>query len=125
MQIGLVVLSVVALVCLLASMERGLLGTPDMHVTGNGSVPTDLRWFQDQSSNALPEVEAFSVPMWVYKVAMLVWALWLAYAFVGWLRWCQAAWSKGGYWRSKPAVAAVAAAVDEKPEQAVPDVTAT
>jgi hypothetical protein len=32
---------------------------------------------------------------------MLLWALWLANALIGWLRWGFEAWSRGGYWRSR------------------------
>jgi hypothetical protein len=38
---------------------------------------------------------------------MLAWALWLANALIGWLRWGFDAWTRGGYWRKRePAVAA-------------------
>jgi hypothetical protein len=39
------------------------------------------------------------VSLWVYKIAMLAWALWLANALIGWLRWGFDAWTRGGYWR--------------------------
>lgn len=99
-QIALAVLTVIALVCLAAAIPQGLLGTPDMHVAGHGSQPQSLRWFADRSADALPEARAISVPLWVYKVAMLAWALWLANAVIGWLRYGFAAWTKDGYWRA-------------------------
>jgi hypothetical protein len=98
-QIALAVLTLVALVCLAAAIPQGLLGTPDMHVAGHGSQPQSLRWFADRSVDTLPEARAISVPLWVYKVAMLAWALWLANAVIGWLRYGFAAWTKDGYWR--------------------------
>ncbi len=101
-QVGLVVLSVVAVLCLFASIEQGLLGAPDMHVTGNGSNAFALRWFADRATDALPNAYAISLPLWVYKVAMLAWALWLANALVGWLRHGFAAWTRDGYWRRTP-----------------------
>ena len=85
-QIGLAILTVFALLCLAAAIPQGLLGTPDMHVAGNGSSAQALRWFADRSDDALPGASAISVPLWVYKVAMLAWAMWLANAVVGWLR---------------------------------------
>jgi hypothetical protein len=99
-QIALAVLTLVALVCLAAAIPQGLLGTPDMHVAGHDSAPQALRWFADRSADALPEARAISVPLWVYKVAMLAWALWLANAVIGWLRYGFGAWTKGGYWRA-------------------------
>jgi hypothetical protein len=61
-----------------------------------------LRWFADRSADALPQASAISVPLWVYKLAMLAWALWLANAVIGWLRYGFAAWTRDGYWRRTP-----------------------
>ncbi|HEY3522055.1 MAG TPA: hypothetical protein VGK80_13580, partial [Rhodanobacteraceae bacterium] len=100
MQIGLAVLTVIALVCLISAVPQGLLGQPDMRVTGNNSSAWSLQWFADQSRSTLPHAGAFSLPLWTYKLAMLVWALWLANALIGWLRWGFDAWTRGGYWKS-------------------------
>jgi hypothetical protein len=100
-QIGLALLTLVALLCLVSAIPQGLLGQPAMHVTGNGSSAHSLAWFLDRSADALPQGSAFSVPLWVYKVLMLAWALWLANALIGWLRDAFGAWTAGGYWRAK------------------------
>ncbi|MEO6927180.1 MAG: hypothetical protein ABI129_11010, partial [Rhodanobacter sp.] len=60
-----------------------------------------LHWFDDRSNGALPSAGVLSLPLWVYKVAMLAWALWLANALIGWLRWAFEAWTHGGYWRKR------------------------
>lgn len=104
-QIALPVLTLAALLCMFNAIRNGLLGAPDMYVTGNGSTAQLLRWFADRSADALPVAGAISLPLWVYKLAMLAWALWLAWAVVDWLRRGFAAWQRGGYWRS-PAPAA-------------------
>ncbi|HEY6985224.1 MAG TPA: hypothetical protein VH375_04010 [Rhodanobacteraceae bacterium] len=106
-QIGLALLTLVALLCVVAAIPQGLLGWPDMHVVGSGSSANALHWFADRSTDALPGASAISVPLWVYKVAMLAWALWLAAALVGWLRAGFAAWTRGGYWRALPRKPAV------------------
>jgi hypothetical protein len=98
-QIGLALLSLVALVCLFANIRNGLLGSPDMVVRGNGSYANQLQWFADRSVDALPGASAISLPLWVYNLVMLVWALWLAWAVVGWLRAGFRAWTRDGYWR--------------------------
>jgi len=98
-QLGLAVLTVFALLVLVGAVPKGLLGQPDMHVAGNGSTAWALRWFADRSSGDLPAAGVLSVSLWWYKLAMLAWALWLAYELVGWLRWAFEAWSRGGYWR--------------------------
>ncbi len=101
LQAGLLTLSLLAVVALVGAVPRGLLGLPDMHVVGNGSSAADLHWFADQSTGALPVVGVLSVSLWFYKLAMLAWALWLANALIGWLRWAFGAWSSGGYWRPR------------------------
>lgn len=108
LQCGLAALTLLALVVLISAVPKGLLGLPDMHVAGNNSSAWDLRWFADQSASALPGAGVLSVSLWVYKIAMLAWALWLANALIGWLRWGFDAWTRGGYWRKrepKPVVA--------------------
>jgi hypothetical protein len=61
-----------------------------------------LHWFADQSNGALPRAGALTLPLWAYKAAMLAWALWLANALIGWLRWGFRAWTRGGYWKAAP-----------------------
>jgi hypothetical protein len=99
MQVALALLTLFALVVLVAAVPGGLLGRPDMHIAGMGSSASQLHWFADRSTDALPAAGVFSLPLWTYKLAMLAWALWLANALIGWLRWGFEAWSCGGYWR--------------------------
>ncbi|MDR0250494.1 MAG: hypothetical protein LBI35_04170 [Burkholderiales bacterium] len=100
-QLGLVLLSIVALICLITVIPNGLLGMPNMGVVGHGSYGNQLLWFADQSGGQSPTVMLISLPMWVYRAAMLIWALWLAFAVIGWLRRGLAAWMQGGYWRKE------------------------
>ena len=101
LQLGLAALTVLALAVLISAVPSGLLGLPDMHVAGNDSSAWNLRWFADQSVSALPVGGVLSVSLWVYKIAMLAWALWLANALIGWLRWGFEGWTRGGYWRRR------------------------
>jgi hypothetical protein len=101
-QIGLIVASTIALVILLAAVEHGLLGRPDMQVRGNGSSASSLRWFSDRSEGVIAAPAVVSVPMLVYRGAMLAWALWLALSVVRWLRWGFDAFSAGGMWKRSP-----------------------
>ena len=101
MQSGLVALTLLALMVLVAAIPRGLLGLPDMHVAGNDSNAWNLHWFADQSTGVLPSGGVFSVSLWFYKLAMLAWALWLAWSLIDWLRWAFDAWTHGGYWHKR------------------------
>ncbi|MFH1177976.1 MAG: hypothetical protein V1750_11260, partial [Acidobacteriota bacterium] len=107
-QLALVGFTLVALGCLVAAVPYGLLGSPDMRVDGNGSSAYDLRWFADQTAGPLPAAAALSLPLWVYRLAMLAWALWLATAVVGWLRWGWQCLTTGGGWKRPPRVTAPA-----------------
>jgi hypothetical protein len=98
-QLGLAGLTLISLICLFESIRNGLLGRPDMVVRGNGSWANHLQWFSDRSADALPSASVISLPLWVYNIVMLFWALWLAWAVVGWLRNGFSAWTSGGYWR--------------------------
>jgi hypothetical protein len=102
LQILIAVFTFIALLCLVAAVPYGLLGRPDMRIAGLGSTSAALNWFADQGHGALPRAGAFTLPLWAYKAAMLAWALWLAFALIGWLRWGFDAWMRGGYWKSAP-----------------------
>jgi hypothetical protein len=86
-QLGLVVLSVAALLILVEAIRHGLLGHPDMHIAGNGSTAHQLRWYVDRVLPQTPQANVLSVPILVYRLLMLAWALWLALAILKWLRW--------------------------------------
>lgn len=100
-QLLVVLLTVAALLAIVISLPIGLLGTPDMHVTGNDSSGNALSWFADQSAAAMPVAKAVSVPMWIYKVLILVWALWLSFALLRWLPWTWQCFARDGFFRAR------------------------
>jgi hypothetical protein len=99
MQLALVALSGAALIALLLSINRGLLGTPEMQIAGNGSTAQLLRWYQDRATAMPAQAWVFSVPVIVYRLAMLAWALWLAQALLRWMRWGWDCFTSGELWR--------------------------
>jgi hypothetical protein len=102
MQIALAFLTLLALGTLIGAVANGLLGSPEMQIAGNDSYAQTLRWYQDRVGQALPQAGVISVPMLYYRVLMLVWALWLAVAVLGWLRWGWQAVSHDSLWQHKP-----------------------
>ncbi len=98
-QIGLVILTILALSILLVAIKQGLLGHPNMHIAGNGSSAYSLNWYQDRTSGSLPQVWVYSWSMWFYRIAMLLWALWLSFALLRWLRWGWESFSVNGIWK--------------------------
>ena len=99
LQIALAVLVLAGLAALYQTLESGLLGLPRMQVDGNGSTATSLVWTFDRAPGLLPVCSATTVPMLVFRLCMLAWALWLAWSLVGWLRWGFSSLTEGGGWR--------------------------
>jgi hypothetical protein len=98
-QVGIVILSVIALVSLLSAIPYGLLASPDMRIEGPGNHAFSFNWFVDQTSGQLPQPSVLNVSLWWYKLAMLAWALWLSFALVRWLPWAWRALTANGLWR--------------------------
>ncbi|MEE8424834.1 MAG: hypothetical protein V3S11_03350, partial [Elusimicrobiota bacterium] len=102
LQAAIVIVTLSALGCLFGSITHGLLGNPDMQISGNGSSARSLLWYQDRSAAVLPSAWVFSVPLMFYRAAMLFWALWLASSLLGWLKWGWGCFGEGGFWRNLP-----------------------
>jgi hypothetical protein len=98
-QLLLVAWTVAALIGLYQAIERGLLGIPKMQIEGNHSSDFLLQWSQDRIDGFMPQVTVYSLPLLVYRILMLLWALWLAYALLKWLRWGWDCFGSGGMWR--------------------------
>lgn len=98
-QTALALLTLAALAGLVVAVQQGLLGTPEMQVSGNGSSAYMLRWYQDRVEDVLPEASVISVSLWFYRLLMLAWALWLAFSLLRWLRWGWDCFATNGLWR--------------------------
>lgn len=101
-QLTLLAFTAIALAAFLSALKNGLLGYPGMFVAGNNSDNGWLYWYQDRAAGMLPEAWVLSMPLVAYRLAMLVWALWLAKSLLNWSRWAWSCWTEGGIWRAKP-----------------------
>lgn len=97
-QIVLTGITLLSFLALVAAIPAGLLGSPDMHIAGGDASYGELGWLADRATGLLPQASAITLPMWAYKAAMLAFALWLAYAFIGWIKLAWAALTAGGGW---------------------------
>jgi len=124
LQLFFVGLTVAALIALFVALQTGLVGQPDLHVISRGYGPSDLKWFNDLSDSILPQGSAITLPIWLYRVVMLVWAFWMAWSLVRWSKEALAAFMQGGVWQPvfKPRAAATAAG--SAPEAAAPPIPA-
>lgn len=86
---------------LFSGIRYGLLGSPNMRIQGNGSSQYFLQWYQDIAAGLLPQPGVISLPVFCYRILMLLWALWLAFALLRWLQWGWKCFSAGGYWKKQ------------------------
>lgn len=100
MQILLVLLTIFALYNLLSIIPESLLSSPDMQIVGNGSHGGELIWYQDRAVGAMPSAWLVSLPMWCYRLTMLVWSIWIVFAMLRWARWGWRSFSAGTIWMS-------------------------
>jgi hypothetical protein len=100
-QLFVAAMTIAALAAIVTAVPAGLLGTPDMHIAGNGSWGNSLKWFADRSESLLPDATVVSLPIWMYKLLVLAWALWLSFALLRWLPWVWSCLVGQGLWRSR------------------------
>ncbi len=94
-------LTLIALGIFIAIVAEGLLGSPEMFITGNGSYQALLRWYEARSAGDLPQPFCFSISIWWYRLLMLLWALWLAASLIRWLTWGWKQINVGGCFRRR------------------------
>lgn len=88
-------------IILIWALNQGLMGSPDMRVSGEGSYRETFQWFQARSeTNILPDTSIVSVSIWYYRAMMLLWAAWLAVSVVSWSKWGWKQLLLGGFWRT-------------------------
>ena len=64
-----------------------------------GCIRPTCMWFMDRTASQLPQPFVISVSIWFYKLAMLLWALWLSFALLRWLPWAWRQYASEGLWR--------------------------
>jgi len=102
LQVALILASFVALGVFVGVVAAGLLGRPEMFISGNGSTRWVLQWYQARCGEHLPRPGCLSVSIWWYRFLMLLWALWLAASLLRWLRWAWQQFAAGGCFRRFP-----------------------
>jgi hypothetical protein len=102
LQLALAGMALVSFAVLVSVIPIGLLGDPDMQISGGTGSYGELGWLADRATGALPQAFVLSLPMWVYKALMLAFALWLALSLVRWLKLAWVALTAGGGWKPAP-----------------------
>jgi hypothetical protein len=101
-QLGLVLWTTLFLGTLASAIYSDLVIPPDMQVMGSDSTSSELKWYVDRVTGDLPTPWVLSTSIWVWRIAMLFWALWLAQSLIGWLKWGYQNLTQGGGWRKAP-----------------------
>ncbi|MCP4656945.1 MAG: hypothetical protein GY856_16160, partial [bacterium] len=81
-------IGIIALAILYTAIHTGLLFQPEMQVLGPGSHGSTLQWYVDRAAGTLPRPWVLWLPLWVWRILMLGWSLWLAARLLRWLPWC-------------------------------------
>jgi len=103
-QVLIVLFTVVALATLIGAVSVGLLGNPDMMIQGNNSYGFNLNWYSDRIGETLAQPTVVSVSMWYYRALMLLWAIWISFSLINWLKWAWSVFSLGDMWVKKEKV---------------------
>ncbi len=98
-QLLLAVWTIAACIGFYMAIERGLIGTPDMQISGNNSTAFNLHWTQDRIGSYMPQPWVLYLHRLIYHVLMLFWALWLAVSLLKWFRWGWNCFSYEGAWK--------------------------
>ncbi len=96
-QIALAIYTLLALGCLYAALHVGLLMEPDMQIVSHYGGEGQLQWYVGRADGILPMPAVWSLPLWVWRVVMLLWALWLALRLFHWGKWGWTHFSNGGW----------------------------
>lgn len=101
-QLSLVFWTLVSVGVLYGAIHTNLLFDVDMQVTGAGSSNHVLNWYVDRVPETVPAAGIISVPLLVWRISMLLWALWLVARLLKWVPWGWRAFSHEGLFRMWP-----------------------
>jgi hypothetical protein len=98
-QTTLALLILASLGIVASAIETGLARYPDMFLTGNQPSDGQLSWLVDRAGPSLAQPFVLSVPLWVYRIAIMAWTLWLALAAIRWSPWVWRCIKAHGLWK--------------------------
>lgn len=99
LQIALPLVTLAALAAFLWTAAGTFLGGPQVYLAGRPAPFEPLTWFAPQTTPTLPQPTVWAAPVWLHRIAMLAWALWLAATLPRWLRTAWHNFAAGGYWK--------------------------
>jgi len=88
----------ISVIVLISAVAFGLLSYPDMGISGQNAYGSQLQWFLDSGQGDTPAIQVMSLPLWVYKGLILIWATWISFALISWLKLLIAGLDKDHWW---------------------------
>lgn len=84
------VFTLLVIYIVVSTIVAALTNEPNMYITGWQSFDQSFVWFSDEMDGRVPSPWVLSLPMWVYFILILVWAMWLVFTLIKWIRvWWQ------------------------------------
>ncbi|MGM0418880.1 MAG: hypothetical protein ACQEQS_09175 [Thermodesulfobacteriota bacterium] len=100
-QTGIILMIIISAVIVYNAVSKGLLGIPDMQISGNGSWHTQLNWFTDRTDGKLPQPFIITAPLILWKIVIFVWSLWTASFLINKAPYFAEALKSGGFWKKQ------------------------
>ena len=88
----------ISIIVLISAVAFGLLSYPDMGISGQNAYGSQLQWFLDNGQGDIPAIQVLSLPLWVYKALILIWATWISFALINWLKLLITGLGKDHWW---------------------------
>lgn len=85
----------------LSGVYQGLLGTPDMMVRSFEPSKGVFYFFVDKVDKGFFDAQVISIPLWWWRILILIWALWISRALVGRFGGIWGLLCLGGLWHKK------------------------
>lgn len=97
-QVILSIWTISSIIILISIVASGLLSEPTVFVKGYDSYGTNLNWYIQTWHSDAQNPWIISTPMWVYRMLMMSWSIWLAFNLLSWMKWMWHSYSAGGWW---------------------------
>ena len=99
LQLVIVGLTMVTAITIYAAIHINLLVDVDMQVKGTQSGNHLLHWIVDRSDGQIGGASVVSLPILIWRIIMLCWALWLVSKLLTWVPWGWKSFSTEGLWK--------------------------
>lgn len=98
LQVVLILAVFLAGICFVDNIGQGLLGSPQMNISGFNSSNYIMSWYQDRVNRIPENIYIFTAHIYVYRIIMLLWSLWVANILIKNVRWIASCMTNRSFW---------------------------